>query len=92
MSAPFDWWEARRPPNHTTWADKRKAMIRDELGERATLLHRLGYSSDHAKMRLRAHLHWEYERNPPVPCVDEIDDLVDAVWKRGSSRGGPLSL
>jgi hypothetical protein len=93
MAAPFDWLEVHRSPAQTaTWADKRKAMIRNELEERAALLHRLGYSSDHAKLRLRAHLSWEYERNPPIPCLDEIDTLVDAVWKRGSQPSDPLSL
>ena len=93
MAAPFDWLEVRRPPAQTaTWSDKRKAMIRTELAERAALLRRLGYSSDHAKLRLRAHLTWEYERNPPIPFIDEIDALVDAVWKRGSQPGGPLTL
>lgn len=95
MAAPFafDWWEPHRSATQTaTWADKRKTMIRSELEERAALLRRLGYSSDHAKMRLRAHLNWEYERNPPIPFIDEVDALVDAVWKRGSPPSGPLTL
>ncbi|HEX2570886.1 MAG TPA: hypothetical protein VH877_15110 [Polyangia bacterium] len=93
MAAPFDWWEAYRSPTQTaTWTDKRKTMIRGELEERAALLRRLGYSSDQAKLRLRAHLAWEYERNQPAPFLDEIDTLVDAVWRRGSPPSGPLTL
>jgi hypothetical protein len=67
-------------------------MLRHELEDRAALLHRLGYSKDRAKARLRANVQWDYELHgkPRSPETDrEIDKLVDAVWRRGGGSGPP---
>ena len=67
--------------------------VRRELEERAALMCRLNYRKELASQRLRAYLRWEYERNPPVPFLKEIDKLVDRVFKRGgSTRHGDPSL
>ena len=89
----FSWWEAKRVPGSP---EKREAMFRRELEERAALLHRLGYSAKQAKHRLRANVEWDFElsqKNKVTPKhLGEVDRIVDSVYRRGGIASGPPSV
>jgi len=76
----FPWYEpVRRKPD----PQRRDEVLKQELEDRAALLHRLGYSKAHAKARLRANLAWDYELAGKPRQERDVDKIVDAVYKRG---------
>jgi len=85
----FSWWEVKRGPGS---AEKREAMFRRELEERAALLHRLGFSAKQAKHRLRSNVEWDFELSAKPKHVGEVDKIVDAVYRRGGIASGPPSV
>jgi hypothetical protein len=95
MAEPFDWMVAKRNPTVArAQNDRREAMYRAELEERAALLHRLGRSKDEARARVHANARWDFEgREGPVKAAD-IDAIVDRVFggagtnKAGARKGG----
>ncbi|MDB4982124.1 MAG: hypothetical protein JWM82_2876 [Myxococcales bacterium] len=90
MAEPFDWMVAKRNPTVArAQSDRREAMYRAELEERAALLHRLGRGKDEARARLHANARWDFEgQQGPVKAAD-IDAIVDHVFGgAGPSKGG----
>src|SRR5262249_20348910 len=72
----FRWYEAKRP---TRSPEKRAAMYRRELEERAALLFRLGYSQKHTLRRLAANVAWDFELHGRPRHASEIEKIVDSV-------------
>jgi hypothetical protein len=95
MAEPFDWMVAKRNPTVArAQKERREAMYRVELEDRAALLHRLGRTKDEARARLHANARWDFEgREGPVKAAD-IDAIVDRVFggagpsKAGARKGG----
>ncbi len=85
----FDWLDVKRP--HYT-KEKRHAMYRHELEERAALLHRLGYSRKQAQSRLRANVAWDFELHGKPKHAVDVDQIVEAVYRRGGVASGPPSV
>ncbi len=82
-SQPFDWLVPFVPPGADAHsAEQAREARRRELRDRAALLMRLGRSQSEVTERLRQNLRWEWEMQPPAPGVDEIADLVAAVYGR----------
>jgi hypothetical protein len=87
---PFDWY--RSGPNAAKASGKhvagRDRMYVTELEEKAAMLLRLGYDREHAKMRLRANVSWEFELHRKPALAARIDQIVEAVYSRGGRAGG----
>ena len=88
MAEPFDWMVAKRNPAVArAQKDRREAMYRTELEERAALLHRLGRGKDEARARLHANARWDFEgREGPVKAAD-IDAIVERVFGGAGKPG-----
>jgi len=82
---PFDWMHPRRVPSRG-----RDAMYRREMEERAALLFRLGFPQARARDRLAANVAWDFEigGGSSAPAKKEIDQVVDAIYRRGGLRSG----
>ncbi|MSP61121.1 MAG: hypothetical protein EXR72_12405 [Myxococcales bacterium] len=80
---PFPWQNSTR-----TAPRGRAAMYRRELEERAALLFRLGYAQPRARARLVANVAWDFEIGGGGPAAQEIDAIVEAVYRRGGLRSG----
>jgi hypothetical protein len=87
----FPWEEVKRPPDQRA-QEKRLAMYRRELEERAALLFRLGYSIKATKARLHANVGWDFELHRKPKHAAEVDKIVDSVYKRGSPGPGTPSV
>ena len=70
-------------------AAERAEMYRREIGERAALLHRLGFTAPRAKSRIKAEVAWDFELHGSPKHASEVDKIVDQIWKRG---GATLSV
>lgn len=90
----FDWMKPTAPPKRArkAAAQKRDAMYKDELEDRASLLQRLGYSAEQARKRLRANVDWDFELHGKPRHAAEVDRVVDAVYRRGGKPGGAPSV
>ena len=81
--APFDWMESRRPDpvrQAEKQKERREAMYRVEMEERAALLQRLGQSKEKVRQRLSANLDWDFPGGAsPVPPA-ALDAIVDRVF------------
>jgi hypothetical protein len=90
-STTFDWMETGRTPAQAQHqSDRREAMYRAELEERAGLLHRLGQSREQARARLAANLDWDFQPGKsPLPAT-ALDGIVDRVFgAAGARKNGP---
>jgi hypothetical protein len=71
-------------------SERRAAMYRAELIERAALLCRLGYSSRRTVARLKANVAWDSEQSAaagsPAITDREIGELVKAAYLRRANR------
>jgi hypothetical protein len=83
-------WEISPPQRRSN--ERRDAMYRRELEERAALLYRLGYSQRRCKARLHANVSWDFELHSRPRHAAEIDRIVDAVYRRGGTTGGAPSV
>jgi hypothetical protein len=91
MAEPFDWMVAKRNPAVArAQKEKREAMYKTELEERAALLQRLGHTKDDARARLLANTKWDFESGSggagPVTAA-HIDAMIDRVF--GGAGGKP---
>jgi hypothetical protein len=85
---PFDWMEPKRNPAYAkTLPEKREAMYRGELAERAALLHRLGHGKGAVRARLAANIKWDFEEGPSPIAGSELDAIVDRAF--GAARATP---
>lgn len=94
MSFSFPWWETDLTGGSSTETTKRReAMYAREIEERAALFHRMGFTREDAKQRLRANLSWDFEQHANPKLLSKVDSMVEQIWKRGGRlRGGPPSL
>jgi hypothetical protein len=75
-----------------TWDDKphpfpqqrerRQAMYRKELEDRAALLMRLGHSAGDVKTRLKKTVAWDFDLQDKPKHAAEVDRIVESVYKR----------
>jgi hypothetical protein len=80
----FPWLHPVIPASYSAAAPgKALAMYRDEIRQRAALLRRLGYPEQQAAARCRQNLAWDFELHGRCPVADEVDALVQAVYRRG---------
>ncbi len=91
---PFSWYDPEIPEEYANAGQKAERMYILELGERAALLRRLGYTKKEVTARLRANLKWDFEMNAsPAALLKQIKKVVDGVFaRRGLAGGGPPSL
>jgi hypothetical protein len=89
----FAWQTSKDDPAVTRRsAAAAKAMYRHDLEERAALLYRLGYTAKRCKQRLFANVAWDFEMNHRPSHADEVDRIVDAVYRRGGAGAGAPSV
>ncbi|MCS6916053.1 MAG: hypothetical protein RMK29_03800 [Myxococcales bacterium] len=80
---PFPWISSQIPADYAaTFRDKALAMYRDEVRQRAELLLHLGYSAEEAIARCRDNLRWDFDLSGPCPIENEVEHLVQAVYRR----------
>lgn len=91
---PFSWYDPDVPSEFTNAADKAKKMYQLEIGERAALLFRLGFTRTQVMARIKGNLAWDFEINGKSPVLQkEVKAIVDGVFAhRGLAGGGPPSL
>jgi hypothetical protein len=87
---PFEWLQT--PRSGRGRAHLRESVYLAELRDRAALLYRLRYDRAEAKARLRANVAWDFEMHAAPPFAAKVDGVVDEIYGRGGSSGGPLSL
>ena len=72
--------------NRTREAERRAAMYRAEIADRAALLRRLGYPAPRARARLQANLSWDFEvgggGRPAEVAEAAVDKLLKAAYQR----------
>jgi hypothetical protein len=84
MAEPFDWMVAKRNPAVARGQQERRAaMYRTELEERAALLHRLGHPKDGTRARLQANARWDFPDGHEPVTPAQIDAIVDRVYGAG---------
>lgn len=93
VSAPeFPWLDPgpRRRAIVKAQAERRAAMYRAELLERASLYYRLGFSNRRAVARLKANVAWDFEltgdARPPGLTDRDIGEIVKSAYLRRASR------
>lgn len=84
-------WLASPPRRRASAAtsERRAAMYRAELVERAGLYYRLGYPSKRAVARLKANLAWDFELRDGRPSGlgdREITEIVKSAYLRRPTR------
>ena len=70
-------------------AERRAAMYKAELLERAGLYYRLGYSAKRATARLKANVAWDFDagNSRPAGLTDrDIGEIVKAAYLRRANR------
>src|SRR5690606_14034641 len=87
----FPWLtSSARPRRRASDAERRAAMYRDELIQRAGLYYRLGYPPSRAIARLKANVEWDFEltgRARPSGLTDkEIGEIVKSTYLRRPAR------
>ena len=85
---PFDWYHPDVPPDFAEAPDKARQMYEQEMGERAALLLRLGYTREETRQRLRGNARWDFEMHCKPSHLDRVDALVDEVYSHGGFAGG----
>ena len=77
-----------KPTRARSGDERRLAMYRTELAERAALLQRLGHSAEQATARLRANVAWDFdvEARPESLGDEAIAEIVRLAYARRSGR------
>jgi hypothetical protein len=90
---PFSWYNPDVPEEYLVSAEKARRMYEQELGDRAALLMRLGYSQDEVRVRLAGNVAWDFELHQAPAHREAVERITDQVFKnRGFGGGGPPSL
>jgi hypothetical protein len=76
----FIWDE--KPKRFTNTNERRRAMYRREVEDRAGLLLRLGYQAKDVKSRLRKSVDWDFDMHKSPEHAADVDRIVDDVYKR----------
>ncbi len=80
----FPWHVTTLPQELTqTFGQRADAAIRQELKDRAGILHRLGYSEKEVTERLSTALRWEFELNGTPAVLKDVASVVGSVFNRG---------
>jgi hypothetical protein len=87
----FPWMaSSKRPRRRSGDAERRAAMYRAELVQRAGLYCRLGYPPSRAIARLKANVAWDFELvadgRPPGLADKDIAEIVKATYLRRPTR------
>ncbi|MCC7382736.1 MAG: hypothetical protein IT384_12950 [Deltaproteobacteria bacterium] len=78
----FPWMEASIPESfRATFPEKAQEMLRRGIRDQAQILRSLGYGRDYAVVRCRLNLSWEFELLPKPKVAEEVERLVDQVYK-----------
>src|SRR5262245_40233884 len=86
----FDWMTPAPPAGRNRAA--REEMYLSELRERAALLRRLNFDKAEARARLRANVAWDFELHSQPGFLSKIDGIIEDVYGRGGTAGGPPTL
>ncbi|WP_428266181.1 hypothetical protein [Haliangium sp.] len=74
------------PTSTVAAPDRRVAMYRRELTERAALFYRLGYTAEQATARLQANVAWDFgsgaDPRPPALADTAVAELVQRTYAR----------
>ena len=82
----FEWMDRTPPPKGGP--DRRAAAAVTELGQRAALLYRLGFTAKVATERLRARVEWELGSRRHASLTDEaIAKIVHDTYARRPETG-----
>ncbi len=65
---------------------------REELVDRAALLFRLGVPKAAAQLRLRSYVAWDFEMRGTPAFAQEVDRIVDGVYRRSGPGAGVPNL
>jgi hypothetical protein len=76
----FIWDE--KPSPYRRSAERRRAMYKKEIEDRAGLLLRLGYKAADVKARLKKSVEWDFDLQDKPEHASEVDRIVDDVYKR----------
>jgi hypothetical protein len=80
---PFEWLQPRVPTQwRARWPERAREAAREAIREQAALLMRLGRSRAEAAARCRQNLQWEFELHGRPALQDEVQSLVDEVYRR----------
>jgi hypothetical protein len=83
----FPWWESPVPGEYrATFPAKFQAMLLDETRRRAEILCSLGFAPADVRLRVRAHLAWDYELHPLPKSAARVDEVIAAVCARLGPR------
>jgi hypothetical protein len=89
----FPWYRPDVPDAYASAPEKASRMYEKELGERAALLLRLGYSREEICARLRAEVRWDFELHARPAHLEKVAAIVETIAvHRGLGQGGPPSL
>ncbi len=72
--------------NKSSSSDTALVTRRREIGERASLLRRMGHSYDEALRRCQAYDAWEFEPFHRSPLAAEVAKIVGEVYQSTPSR------
>jgi hypothetical protein len=75
-------WDERPTTVFPQATERRRAMYRREIADRAALLMRLGHKSPAVKTRLKKSVDWDFELHKSPEHAREVDRIVDEVFKR----------
>jgi hypothetical protein len=75
-------WDDKPSTNYKSSAERRRAMYRREIEDRAALLMRLGYKAAAVKSRLKKSVDWDFDMNKTPEHAREVERIVDDVYKR----------
>ncbi len=76
----FTWDEGPHPFKNQR--ERRQAMYRKELEDRAALLMRLGHKAADVKARLKKTVAWDFDLHAQPKHSAEVDRIVESVYKR----------
>lgn len=83
----FSWWATPIPAEYrATFPAKFEAMILDEAKRRAEMLCHLGYPEAEVRLRVRAHLRWDYELHGLPAAAKQVDAVIGEVVARLAPR------
>ena len=75
-------WDERPESGFRKDAERRRAMYRQEIEDRAALLMRLGHKAPAVKARLKKSVDWDFDLHKAPEHAREVDRIVDEVYKR----------
>lgn len=88
--APFDYYTSNLPGNLAkTQQNRSTEAFVQEIEEKTTLLHKLGFTKDQVIARLKANISWEFDKtwtdkNPSF--LKSIDKVVTAYFKKMADK------